>query len=100
MKMALSLGGFLLMAACATVPPAAPVEAVPVMGEGACNATKAQGLVGRAANNEQGAEALRLTGATALRWIRPGDAVTMDYRTDRLNIELDSANRIVRVACG
>lgn len=89
------------MAACATVPTAGPQdEVVPVMGQGVCNATKAQSLIGRTAATQLGAEGLRLTGATALRWMRPGDAVTMDYRTDRLNIELDSANRIVRVTCG
>jgi hypothetical protein len=85
------------MTACATT---VPEEVVPVMGEGNCNADRAQALVGRAATTELGAEALRLTGATALRWIQPGSAVTMDYRTDRLNVELDAQNRVTRLRCG
>ncbi len=36
----------------------------------------------------------------SLRVIRPGQAVTMDYSTDRVNIEVDEANRIRRVYIG
>lgn len=35
-----------------------------------------------------------------VRVIRPGQPVTMDYRFDRLNIELDAEDRVVRVTCG
>lgn len=35
-----------------------------------------------------------------LRVIRPGDAVTKDYRTDRLNITLDGDEVITRIWCG
>ncbi|KPP93170.1 MAG: Peptidase inhibitor I78 family [Rhodobacteraceae bacterium HLUCCA08] len=35
-----------------------------------------------------------------VRVIRPGQPVTMDYRVDRLNIELDAADRVMRVTCG
>lgn len=34
------------------------------------------------------------------RVIRPGDAVTMDYRPDRLNVYLDSQDVVERVNCG
>ena len=88
--------------ACAPVPPAEPgqEEQIPVRGGGSCDAERAQGLVGRAATAELGAEALRLSGAATLRWIPPGAMVTMDYREDRLNIELDGQNRVTRVRCG
>ena len=89
------------MSGCATVPPAPAAEEEPrVFGEGNCNAAPAQRLLGRAATSQLGSEALRLSGATALRWIQPGSAVTMDYRTDRLNIELDAQNRATRIRCG
>ncbi len=84
----------LLTAGCATAPPA---EAV---GNGKCDAAKAQKLIGRAKGAKVGEEALRLTGATALRWIAPGTIVTMDYREDRLNLRVDSAGNIVKVDCG
>lgn len=35
-----------------------------------------------------------------IRVIRPGDNVTMDYRTDRLNVELDENDIVSRVYCG
>jgi hypothetical protein len=34
-----------------------------------------------------------------VRWIRPGDAVSQDFNTGRLNIETDG-RRIVRISCG
>jgi hypothetical protein len=84
----------LLTAGCATAPPA---EA----GGGArCDAAKAQKLIGRARSAKIGNEALRLSGATALRWIAPGTMVTMDYREDRLNLRVDLAGKVVKVDCG
>jgi hypothetical protein len=73
---------------------------VPVMGAGSCKAEAAQKLVGQARSDALGQEALKLTGAKAIRWIRPGDAVTMDYRMDRLNIDLDAQGRVTRIHCG
>ena len=87
-----------LLAACQTLPPDGyshgPGET------GTCNANWAQPLVGRSASTEVGVEAVRLSGARGIRWIRPGDAVTMDYRPDRLNIELDANNRVAAIRCG
>jgi hypothetical protein len=95
----IALGGLIVSAtACAAVPP--DVEDVPVHGAGQCDATKARMLAGKPATSELGSEALRLTGARSLRWIPLGSAVTMDYREDRLNIELDGRNRITAVRCG
>jgi hypothetical protein len=98
-----ALGGLLLMtAACTPVPPAEPAgEPVREFGGGrVCDAAKAQPLVGRHGTSELGAQALRLSGAGTIRWIPPGTAVTMDYRTDRLNIELDGKGRVTGIRCG
>ena len=97
-----AISAVLVMAiGCAPVPPAAPAgEAVPVHGVGTCNAGAAQSLVGSQASSEVGAEALRLSGARSLRWIRPGDVVTMDYREDRLNVDLDANGRVAGLRCG
>ncbi len=93
----------LIAAGCAPVPAAPdPNAGVPLYGGTGrtCKAEPARGLVGRAASSDVGAEALRLTGAGTLRWIRPGDMVTMDFRPDRLNIELDAQGRVARLRCG
>lgn len=36
----------------------------------------------------------------ALRVIRPGQAVTMDYSENRLNVTVDEADIILTIACG
>jgi streptogramin lyase len=84
----------LSLPACATT----PTEPAPA--RAGCHAQAAAALVGRAATAALGAEALRLTGARRLRWIRPGDMVTMDYSPERLNLHLDARGRVERLACG
>ena len=99
MKASLVLAGLLTMG-CATVPPEDP-DQVPVHGTGkTCNAAPAQGLVGKTMSDAVRADALRLTGAGAVRVIPEGGMVTMDYREDRVNLELDGQNRVTRVRCG
>jgi hypothetical protein len=89
-----------LTLACTTL----PAEGGPDEGEGhsngPCAVVRLGDLVGRAATRELGAEALRRSGARTLRWIRPGDVVTMDYSEDRLNIRLDARNRVEGFSCG
>jgi len=67
---------------------------------GTCDAARAQSLMGRAASQSLGTEALRLSGARTLRWIAPGMAVTMDYRTDRLNVETNAQGQVIAIRCG
>lgn len=82
----------LLLAGCAAQPPLA--------GAGQCRAEPAQTLLGHAATRELAARAMKLSGARAMRWIRPGMAVTMDYREDRLNIEINDAEQVISIRCG
>lgn len=35
-----------------------------------------------------------------LRTVRPGEAVTMDYRADRLTVEVDAQGKIIRASIG
>ena len=97
MRALTAIGALLLGSACVSVVPPPPG---PPPVAGSCNAARAQGLIGRAATPDLGAEALRLTGARALRWIPPGGMVTMDYSPDRLNIETDAQNRVRVIRCG
>ncbi|MDO8883497.1 MAG: I78 family peptidase inhibitor [Pseudotabrizicola sp.] len=70
----------------------------PVVSDGpdlaTCGADALQGLVGQPASVLQ---TMRFGQETRI--IRPDMAVTMDYRPDRLNIEIDRAERISRVHC-
>jgi hypothetical protein len=94
-------GALLMMTACTAAQ--ADEEMVPVHGTTPgfkCDAAKGQSLVGQGATSELGARSLQLTGARTLRWVRPGDMVTMDFREDRLNIELDERGRVKALSCG
>ena len=65
-----------------------------------CDAGPAQSLVGQPASSEIAATAQKLTGAGAVRWLQPGEIITMEYRSDRLNLVLDGQNRIEAIRCG
>lgn len=87
----------------------APITEAPVTGEpeikefGGGMACRAEGLarfVGQPATAELGTAARDAAGARTVRWLQPGTIVTMDYRDDRLNIQLDGENRVTRLACG
>lgn len=95
MKRIAAITALSIVSACVMTP--ADVEGVP---GGTCEAAAAQRLIGQTANAALGSDALRLTGASSLRWIPPGTAVTMDFRPDRLNIELDAQNRVTAIRCG
>ena len=85
-----------VLAACVT----AQQEQMPEHGAGACDAAPVQNLIGRARSKALGAAALRRSGARLVRWIGPGDMVTMDHRTDRLDILLDAQGRVTGLRCG
>lgn len=87
----------LLLAGCATNGAAAP-ESAEVPGK-RCDSNAAASLVGKQAV-DVAAEALRLSGAGSIRQYRTGDAVTQDFRADRLNIETDANGAVVKFSCG
>jgi len=66
---------------------------------GVCNPAAAAALEGKTRISDR--KAKRLTGATIVRQIKPGQGVTMDYRRERITIETDPGTRkIVRAFCG
>jgi Peptidase inhibitor I78 family len=68
--------------------------------EQSCDAAPAQHLVGRSNNDAAVRDAMKLTGAKAVRVIPHDGMVTMDYRGDRLNIQLDEQGKILAITCG
>ena len=84
----LAAAGLLALAGCKIVVPAPGPQAP------ACDAAGLQGLVGQPVSvvnsmNHRG----------PVRIVRPGQAVTMDYRPDRLTVEVDRRDRITRISC-
>lgn len=66
---------------------------------GICRGDAASALAGKKQLTDR--QARRMTGATIVRQIRPGQGVTMDYRRERVTIETNpKTGRIVRAFCG
>ncbi|KRW68237.1 hypothetical protein AO741_06865 [Pseudomonas sp. TTU2014-105ASC] len=57
-------------------------------------------LVGQIATPELLDQAKDQAGARTARILRPDDIVTLEYNSQRLNINTDSAMKIERINCG
>ncbi|MBS0478892.1 MAG: hypothetical protein JSR79_06285 [Proteobacteria bacterium] len=84
----------LTLAACAPQPPVSGPS------RGKCSTAGLENLINKVATVALADEALKRSGATTSRAIGPGQAVTMDYRVDRLNIYLDAKGKVERFTCG
>lgn len=65
-----------------------------------CDSEAVQGWIGRQFFLGSKTALLQASGASTLRLVRPGQAITMDYQSDRLTIELDGADIILALRCG
>lgn len=65
-----------------------------------CGADRLGGYLNQPATSDTLAKIRAAAGHERIRTIRPGDAVTMDFRPDRLNIEIGDDGRIKRLRCG
>ena len=77
--------------------PSAPAAATP--GD-PCRAAQLRNLVSHPATPQLRAAVARFAAPAPVRWVRPGDAVTTDYRAGRLNLILDETDRVAALRCG
>ena len=92
-----------LLAACTSHPTAigGDANAAPPTGVAqSCNADAARGAVGKVARPDVVEQARREAGAAIARVLKPGQVVTMEYRGDRLNVDVDAGNVVTNVRCG
>ena len=90
----------LALAGCAAQnPPVFVADNDPVLG-GECRGAGLDQFQGRTASVDTGRDLQRVSGARLVRWVKPGMAVTMEFNAQRVTVQLDSANRIVRASCG
>jgi hypothetical protein len=90
-----------LLAACAPSASLQPADAGPTAkGDGHCNATPVAWAVGQKGDEAVLKKVWDQSGAGLLRPIAPDQAVTQDFREDRINVYLDAGNTILRLACG
>jgi hypothetical protein len=86
----------LTLTACVTDADATQAELL----RGLCVEGPGQAYLGQPATSET-AELIKFdTRAHVIRWIAPGEMVTMDHRTDRVNIYYGPRHKVVQVTCG
>ena len=94
------------LTACSTPPKSstdpAVVAPVPHVADGGtmkCNPDVLEQFNGKVANEATVKQAVAASGAKNARVVKPGMAVTMDFREDRLTINVDADNKIERIGC-
>ncbi|SEN31208.1 I78 family peptidase inhibitor [Halomonas caseinilytica] len=96
----------LMLTGCAgsasTAPPRTEAPKPPTMSqaEDACGARQVQDHVGEAYTEALGERLEQESGAGDVRAKRPGQAYTMEFRADRLDVNLDDAGVIRAIRCG
>jgi hypothetical protein len=102
----ISLAAAAAMAGCAAgAPAAAPAPApapVAALAPPApqCSAEAAKFAVGQPHTAQLEIAARHRAGARTSRVLKPGQAVTMEFNGDRLNVDVDARNRVTSVRCG
>jgi|GEM_PF-530921 hypothetical protein len=76
---------------------AADAQALPAIN---CGEGQLAAFMNQAESNETRAAVAAAVGHRPIRWIHPGDAVTMDYQPGRLNIIVDEQGHIASTRCG
>ncbi|NML85049.1 MAG: starvation-inducible protein [Polaromonas sp.] len=87
-----------MLVACAQPAPSMTTPAA--SGSGECNASGAQFAIGRSADATLVEEARQRSGARTARVIRPGQAVTLEFSSQRLNLDIDAGNSVTQARCG
>ena len=86
------------LAACTSIEqPAQPAQP---FDPGICNADRISPIPGHHISPEIEQRARQLSGAREVRVLRPGQAITREYRSERLNLQLNSFDVVVRAYCG
>lgn len=98
-----SLGTLLaavMLAGCSSTSESAKSPVVAEAGSGRCEAKAAEFTIGQKASPELLEQARTRSGSQTARVLRPNDMITLEYRSDRLNLNTDASLIITRVNCG
>jgi len=101
-----SLGAIIalsVLTGCATnsgSTPASHSESASQNDSGRCEAKGAEFAIGQQASAELLEQARSRSGAQNARVVGPDDMITLEYRSDRLNLNADRTGKIERVNCG
>jgi hypothetical protein len=85
------------LTACMVTPGGQPGTGEPAM---QCRDDRLNGFIGQTYTEDLGRRMLSAAGARTIRVVPKGGVVTMDFRGDRLTVQLDEANRVETARCG
>jgi hypothetical protein len=92
--------GLCLTLATAAVSGAALAQPSGLNGRASCDPQRVRFAVGARYSDELGRRALARAQAASLRVTRPGEVHTMEFRADRLTVDVDRKGRVRGVRCG
>ena len=91
----------LALAGCSTQGASEPAkDAVADAGHSRCESKAAEFAIGQKASPQLLEQARTRAGAQNARILKPNDMITLEYRSDRLNLNTDNNLVINRVNCG
>ncbi|WP_184249276.1 I78 family peptidase inhibitor [Novosphingobium chloroacetimidivorans] len=94
-----SMATVAMLAGCTAQGDAPPATTPAPAAADACGAAKVTSYIGTQRTDEVIAKIKSASGAQALRVVGPNDAMTMDFREDRLTITTDESGRIKTLRC-
>jgi hypothetical protein len=68
--------------------------------DGRCEASGADFAIGKQGSAELLEQARKASGSQMARILKPHDVVTLEYRSERLNLNVDEQGKVTRVNCG
>jgi hypothetical protein len=84
----------------ATEPPSASVNEAETVEATSCGTEKVARFTGAIATPAVRKAIAALVGRTPIRWIAPGQPITLDFSETRLNVMVDERNKIAAMRCG
>ncbi|WP_122207075.1 I78 family peptidase inhibitor [Pseudomonas viridiflava] len=95
-----------VLAGCSSTPESTPQSASKTEAPagnsipGRCDAEAAQFAIGKQASIELLTQVRSRSGSMDARILGPNDMVTLEYRSERVNVNTDASGKVVRVNCG
>ncbi|MBF8746960.1 hypothetical protein E2H86_18990 [Pseudomonas putida] len=72
----------------------------PTGNDGRCSASGADFAIGKPGTADLLEQARKASGSQVARILKPRDVVTLEYRSERLNLSVDEQGVVTRVNCG
>ena len=66
----------------------------------ACELSQDADLIGKAFTPELGRQILKVAKATVIRVLPPNEPISGEWRSDRVNVQIDAAGTILQIRCG